>query len=482
MSKIVILGAGIAGHTAATLLRKKLPKNHEVVVISPKPDWNWVPSNIWVGVGVMEKKKVLYPLAPIYERMGITFRLGKAVAIHPEGSAGLAQAYVDYEPDGHPGESLRESYDYLVNATGPKLNFGATPGLGPSGFSQSVCTAEHAEKAAEAFLESAARLKNGEKQTFAVGTGHGTCTCQGAAFEYVFNVEHQLRRMGVRDKARIVFVTNEPELGDFGMGGLFIRRGGYVTPSRIFAESLFAERGIEWIKGAHGGALTKGALQYETVAGAQGGLEFDFAMLLPPFKGIEIKAFDRAGAEITGNVFAPSGFMKVDADYTPKPYDEWAPKDWPATYVSPAYDNVFAAGIAFAPPHAVSRPMKTPSGLPVAPAVPRTGMTAGIMGRTVAYSIADKVRLGSEAPLRRAPFATMGAACVASAGKGFFRGSAATITLYPLVPDYEKYEFGRDLDATTGEIGLAGHWLKALLHHMFIYKANCRPFWSLIPE
>ena len=27
------------------------------------------------------------------------------------------------------------TYDYLINATGPKLNFGATPGLGPDGFS-----------------------------------------------------------------------------------------------------------------------------------------------------------------------------------------------------------------------------------------------------------------------------------------------------------------------------------------------------------
>ena len=35
MSKIVILGAGIAGHTAAAHLRKKLAKEHEVLVVSP---------------------------------------------------------------------------------------------------------------------------------------------------------------------------------------------------------------------------------------------------------------------------------------------------------------------------------------------------------------------------------------------------------------------------------------------------------------
>lgn len=36
MAKVVILGAGIAGHTAASHLRRKLDKSHEVVVVSPK--------------------------------------------------------------------------------------------------------------------------------------------------------------------------------------------------------------------------------------------------------------------------------------------------------------------------------------------------------------------------------------------------------------------------------------------------------------
>jgi sulfide:quinone oxidoreductase len=46
-----------------------------------------------------------------------------------------------------------------------------------------------------------------------------------------------------------------------------------------------------------------------------------------------------------------------------------------------------------------------------------------------------------------------------------------------------KYpQTGRDLAGTYGEIGLAGHWIKALLHHLFIYKAKAKPLWWLIPE
>jgi sulfide:quinone oxidoreductase len=79
--------------------------------------------------------------------------------------------------------------------------------------------------------------------------------------------------------------------------------------------------------------------------------------------------------------------------------------------------------------------------------------------------------------------AEMGAACVASAGSSLVNGSAAAMTMFPVVPDYEKYpDSGRSLKDTFGEIGLAGHWIKLLLHYMFIYKAKARPGWHLIPE
>jgi sulfide:quinone oxidoreductase len=51
------------------------------------------------------------------------------------------------------------------------------------------------------------------------------------------------------------------------------------------------------------------------------------------------------------------------------------------------------------------------------------------------------------------------------------------------VPDYEKYpKWGRDIDYTVGEPGLAGHWIKLILHIAFMYKAKAKPFWFLIPE
>lgn len=32
-------------------------------------------------------------------------------------------------------------------------------------------------------------MRRGERQRFLVGVGHGTCTCEGAAFEYIVNLD-----------------------------------------------------------------------------------------------------------------------------------------------------------------------------------------------------------------------------------------------------------------------------------------------------
>jgi len=100
---------------------------------------------------------------------------------------------------------------------GSKAELRGDPGLGPDGHSWSVCTPEHAVEAARAFEEVKAKLRAGQPQRLVVGVGHGTCTCEGAAFEYTFNVEHELREAGLRDLAEVVYLTNEHELGDFGV-------------------------------------------------------------------------------------------------------------------------------------------------------------------------------------------------------------------------------------------------------------------------
>jgi sulfide:quinone oxidoreductase len=485
MARVVVLGAGISGHTAALHLRRSLGSVHEIIVVTPNSKWNWIPSNIWVGVGKMSAEQVTFPLAPVYKRKGIEFHQALGVSIHPQGDSSHATGFVTirYTSPEKAGSEAVIEYDYLINATGPKLNFAATEGLGPEGHTVSVCTAGHAIGAASELKEVITKLKAGERQRLVIGVGHGTCTCEGAAFEYTFNVEHELAQAGVRDLAEIIYLTNEYELGDFGVGGMSFAQRGFQTNSKLWTESLFLERGVKAILQSHVSKVEAGVIHYEQLDGVKRTLDFDFAMLLPPFRGADIKAFDKSGADISSEIFAPSGFMKVDANYTPKPYEEWKAEDWPTTYQVPSYPNIFAVGIAFAPPHQISKPRTSVTGTLIAPSPPRTGMPSGVMGKTAALTIIDQIKNGVKGKVHGASMANMGAACVASAGTGFTKGSAAAMTMYPVVPDYARFpDSGRSAKDTFGEIGLAGHWIKYMLHVMFIYKAKARPLWFLIPE
>jgi sulfide:quinone oxidoreductase len=485
MARIIVLGAGISGHTAAAYLRKKLGRIHTVIVISPSAYYQWIPSNIWVGVGKMTVEQVRFRLKKGYDRWGIDFRQAKAENIFPEGDNETNNPFVTirYTDEYNKGKTEKIEYDYLVNATGPKLNFEATEGLGPGKFTHSVCSCDHA---AQTWIELQAcleRMVKGEKLHFLLGTGHPTATCQGAAFEYALNVAHLIREKGLQDKAELTWISNEYELGDFGMGGAFIKRGGYITPTKVFSESIFAEYGIRWIKRAGVMKVEKGKAFYETLDGENKTIDFDFAMLIPAFSGVGLKAVGKNGDDITSQLFSAVGFMKVDADYSSKEFENWSVNDWPSVYQNPVFPNIYATGIAFAPPHQISKPMKSPGGTLITPAPPRTGMPSGVTGKIVALNIVDQIRSGKTELKHKASMGKMGAACIVSAGYGMIRGNAATMTVFPIVPDWERYpEWGRDLSYTMGESGLAGHWIKLFLHYMFLHKAKGYPFWWLVPE
>ncbi len=485
MAKVVVLGAGISGHTAAAFIKKKLGKKHEVVVVSPSAYYQWIPSNIWVGIGKMKVDQVRFKLKKVYDRWKIDFKQAKAVSIHPEGNAQSERPFVriEYVTEDQRGQTEEVDYDFLVNATGPKLNFEATPGIGPGKHTVSVCSYSHAAEAWEKLQQVYKKLENGERQRIVIGTGHSMATCQGAAFEYILNVAFELKKRKLDHLADITWITNEYELGDFGMGGAFIKRGGYVSSTKIVAESILVEYGINWIKRAGVQKVEPNAIHYETLDGEYKTEPFDFAMLIPGFAGAGIKAFNKNDEDISSVIFAPNGFMKVDADYSQKPFEEWKATDWPETYQNPTYKNMFAPGIAFAPPHSISKPMKSANGTPIFPAPPRTGMPSGVAGKVVALNIVNWIKKGRTDFKHHASMGKMGAACIVSAGYGLSGGNAATMTVFPIVPDWDKYpEWGRNINYTIGEAGLAGHWAKWFMHYMFLHKAKGYPFWWLLPE
>ena len=267
MSKILVLGAGIAGHTAAAHLRRKLSKEHEILVVSPNRNYQWVPSNIWVGIGRMKSEEVFFPLEPLYKRKGIGYKQAKVISFHPEGDTIETKPFVtiEYIFGKNAGIQEKVTYDYLINATGPKLAFELTEGLNPgTNKAFSVCTYEHASHASDALHQLISEIKtSGKKSKILIGTGHPKATCQGAAFEYILNVEKELVRCGVRDNVELTWITNENELGDFGMDGMLLTYGSQTMKSSEMVEMVFADREIKWILGAGVSKIEDGIAHYE---------------------------------------------------------------------------------------------------------------------------------------------------------------------------------------------------------------------------
>ena len=221
MSKIVILGGSFGGLTAAFELKRLLGKTADITLLSDTDKFVFIPSLPWLAMGWRKAENITLPLKPILERKGITFINEEVKGVDAESSKVVTA-------------SKEIPYDYLIIATGPHLAFEEVPGFGPDkGYTECVFTLGQAEKANRAwnkFLEEPGAIVTGSVQGV---------SCFGPPYEYAFEIDYELRRMKIRHKAPIVFVTSEPYIGHFGIGGL--------RNSKRIMEDEFAKRDIKVI-------------------------------------------------------------------------------------------------------------------------------------------------------------------------------------------------------------------------------------------
>jgi sulfide:quinone oxidoreductase len=137
MAHVAIIGAGLGGVPCAFELRRRLGRAHRMTLIGASPHFEFTPSNPWIAVGWRTRDQTRVALAGTLAAKGIEWHSEPVARIDAEGKRLLLQS----------GQT--SAYDFLVIATGPKLAFEEVPGLGPSGFTQSVCTQEHAAHAFE---------------------------------------------------------------------------------------------------------------------------------------------------------------------------------------------------------------------------------------------------------------------------------------------------------------------------------------------
>jgi sulfide:quinone oxidoreductase len=359
MSHIVIVGAGTGGTALAYEMRAALDKQHAVTVLNESENFQFVPSNPWLGVGWRKRDDISFPIGPHLERKGIHFIAQRVERIAPEHKNVLLAN----------GKTL--SYDYLVITTGPKLAFDEIPGSGPNGgHTQSICTVDHAERAYAEYqklLETPGPVIIGAM---------AAASCFGPAYEFAMIMETDLRKRKLRNKVPITFVTSEPYIGHLGLGG--------VGDSKGMLESELRERHIKWITNAKVSKVEAGKMfvaehndKGEVVREHE--LPFNYSMMLPAFKGVD------AVAQVEG-LCNPRGFVLVDGHQRSK-----------------KYPNIFAAGVCIAIPPVEVTPVPT--------GAPKTGYMIESMVTAIVHNI--KAELESKTPDAKA---TWNAICLADMG------------------------------------------------------------------
>jgi sulfide:quinone oxidoreductase len=360
MARIVILGAGLGGVPMAYEMKEMVGKNHDVIVISDSPTFHFVPSNPWVPTKWRKPEDLKVELAPVMKKKGIEFIQKAAAKVDPVNN----QVQLD--------DGSAVAYDFLVIATGPRLAFDEVPGLGPDGYTSSVCHVDHAEVAVgdwDKFMQNPGPI--------VIGAVQGA-SCYGPAYEYLMILETELRNRQIRDKVPMTFVTAEPYIGHLGLGG--------VGDTKGLLESALREKTIKWITNAKVDKIEPG-MMFVTEVDDEGKdkkkheLPFKHSMMLPAFTGVD--AVRHVGVEGLVN---PRGFVLVDEYQRNK-----------------TFKNIYSVGVCVAIPPVEVTPVPT--------GTPKTGYMIESMVTATAHNIADE--LAGKEPTHKA---TLNALCLADFG------------------------------------------------------------------
>ncbi len=412
MAKIVIVGAGIGGIPMAFEMKELARQDDEVVVIADTPTFHFVPSNPWVGVNWRKPEDIKVPLEPVFKKKKITFIQQQVTRFQPEQNQ---LELVD-------GQFV--SYDYLIIATGPKLAFDEIPGLGPNGFTESICHVDHAGPAGERwndFVQAPGPI--------IIGAVQGA-SCFGPAYEYMFTVETDLRQRKIRDQVKMTYVTAEPYIGHLGLDG--------VGDTKGMLESEMRNKHIDWICNAKVDKVENG-MMYVTEVDENGQvkkqheLPFKHSMMLPAFKGVDALF----GIEKLTN---PRGFVLVDEHQR-----------------NPTYKNIYSVGVCIAIPPQKSTPVPT--------GIPKTGYMIESMVTATAHNIREELDGGE--PSHKG---TWNALCLAD-----FGDSGIAFLAMPQIPPRNVQWAAR---------GKWVHWAKIGYEKYFMRKVRkglSEPFYERLP-
>lgn len=352
MKKIVVVGGNFAGSSAALEIKRKLKDAVDVTLIDRNEKFLYIPSLIWVPIKRREVSEITVDRKPVLENHGVHFVHDEVIKIDVETQQVITQKGT-------------YAYDEVVIATGPKVVYDVAPGV-----KEHTCYIGTPPGA----MDTRAKLEAFKKDPGAIviGATQGA-GCMGAAYEFLFNVEKWLREQNLREKVDLYWVTPEPFLGHFGIGGMPLGEGMLKKFMQQFNIHYRTEVGVKEVTAD------------KVVLSTGEEIQSKFKMLMPPFGGVD---FIKNSPGLTN---LDNGFIPVQANYR-----------------HATLPHVWAAGLAVQ----VDPPFK-PGAVPFG--VPKTGYPSDVTGKIVAKNIVSTIK--GQGKLIEKPWGKITGMCIMDAGK-----------------------------------------------------------------
>lgn len=191
MKKLVILGAGTAGTMILNKLEPVLEKEDWLITIVDQYETHYYqPGFLFIPFGIYNNKDVIKPKRDFFPS-GVDVIFDSIDKIEPNQNKVLLS------------NNKVLNYDYLIIATGCKINPGETEGLAEDGWHKNIFDFYTIEGA----LGLAHFLKYWEGGKMVLNIAEMPIKCPVAPLEFVFLADWWFTEQGIRDKVEISFVT-----------------------------------------------------------------------------------------------------------------------------------------------------------------------------------------------------------------------------------------------------------------------------------
>jgi sulfide:quinone oxidoreductase len=193
--KALVLGGGFAGVQAAIELSKQ--DRFDVTLVSDRDFLYLFPISIWVPLRTITPERARVPLARIAQRHGFSTLISPVRAVDTDNEVVTCA-------------DRRLDYDYLVVALGAGKT--TLPG---SEHTLSLCAAPDTALDLRARIDDLIARGSGRIAFgFSGNPKDGSAVRGGPVFEFMFNVDHLLRKKGLRDTFELTFFAPMPHPGD----------------------------------------------------------------------------------------------------------------------------------------------------------------------------------------------------------------------------------------------------------------------------